>query len=168
MDEKAWLSLTKAAALVRDRLKASIGRSEAIVRQAIASDEVRTLEEGLLTCDDGMGGTRWLPGGPHLSAEDLLDWLDRNRAPTSLPIPQQQQRGHAGVPAKHDWDALEQKFWELWEKKGDFRKPENQMLGWNSRASAARTLLGYIKKGRPPDPKTIEDYIGRWLRKRGV
>jgi hypothetical protein len=72
-----------------------------------------------------------------------------------------------GAPLEHDWDDYKQKFLQLWQEKGDFKLPQNQVPGWNSQAAAAETLLDYIqtrpKYGKEPHPKTVEGYspIGR-------
>jgi hypothetical protein len=160
-----WLSFSEAVALLRDREPISIGQAEAVI-------------DGLHKAHfaGNSTGIRWHwfhdtdfrtnkpnRGNTFLSDADLIYWLDRNR-----PVPAVQ--GRAGAPTKHDWPAYEQRFWELWEDKGDFRKPEDRTVGWNSKASAARALVEIIAKGSdgPPDQKTVEDYIGRWLKSRGV
>src|SRR6516225_6483157 len=65
-----------------------------------------------------------------------------------------------GAPLKHDWDDYKQKFLQLWQEKGDFQLPQNQIAGWNSQAAAARMLLDYIQTrcgaGEEPHQKTVE------------
>ena len=74
-----------------------------------------------------------------------------------------------GAPLEYDWDDYEQKFLQLWQEKGDFELPQNQVKGWNSQAAAARTLLDYIqtrpKDGEDPHQKTVEGYISGWANK---
>ena len=65
---------------------------------------------------------------------------------------QSPRTSHAGRKPTHDWAALQEKFWELWNEKGDFREPD-QMLDWNSQAVAAKTLLEFLKGGAAPDQK---------------
>jgi hypothetical protein len=76
------------------------------------------------------------------------------------------QKSRAGAPAKHDRDALEQLFWELWHSKGDFNELD-QADDWKSKAAAARTLLALVTRPgvEPPDQKTVEKYIKGWLQK---
>jgi hypothetical protein len=73
-----------------------------------------------------------------------------------------------GAPLEHDWDDFKQKFLQLWQKKGDFRLPQNQVTGWNSQTAAAKTLLDYIQtrceEGREPHQKTVEGYIADWVK----
>jgi hypothetical protein len=164
-DGEKWLSRNEAVALVRSREPMSIGRAKAIVSTARKSGEVRVdvLNDealSLLSFDPSFAKAEI---GPLYSKGDFLDWLDRNR-----PVPAVQ--GRAGAPTKHDWPAYEQRFWVLWKDKGDFRKPEDRAVGWNSKASAARALVEIIAKSSdaPPDQKTVEDYIGRWLKSHGV
>jgi hypothetical protein len=75
------------------------------------------------------------------------------------------QQNKLGAPLEHDWDDYKQRFLQLWQEKGDFQLPQNQVAGWNSQAAAARMLLGYIqtriKDGEEPHEKTIEESYGR-------
>jgi hypothetical protein len=79
------------------------------------------------------------------------------------------QQNKPGAPLEHDWDDYEQKFLQLWQEKGDFDLPQNQVEGWNSQAAAARTLLDYIQTrvedGKVPHSKTVEGYISGWANK---
>jgi hypothetical protein len=79
------------------------------------------------------------------------------------------QQNKLGAPLEHDWDDYKQKFQQLWQEKGDFELPQNQVDGWNSQAAAARTLLDYIqtrpKDGEDPHSKTVEGYIAGWAKK---
>jgi hypothetical protein len=95
-----WLSFQELVALTKSRLpNASIGRCEAIVREARASEQVRSHPAPpapvLLTTDDGVLDFNLRPGAinkatvsKHVppdgktSEDDFLDWLDRNHAPT--------------------------------------------------------------------------------------
>jgi hypothetical protein len=119
MPAETWLSFSEQVQLVRARLSASVGRSEALVRQAHASGEVRPEPllswaqrkapagmdpvSFLLMTDDGVVGMdlrpgAWKPGGVDRngnsvsrrhSKDDLLDWLDRQ----TLQHPQQGKAG---------------------------------------------------------------------------
>jgi hypothetical protein len=108
-----------------------------------------------------------IAGNIVLSETDLLSWCERQN---ELPQKNKIKHSPAGRPPAHDWAAFKEKFLELLDAKGDFRRPENQVDGWNSQASAARTLLKYISKGndKPPDAKTIEGYIGDWIKTGGA
>ena len=79
------------------------------------------------------------------------------------------QQNKLGAPLEHDWDDYKQKFLQLWQEKGDFELPQNQVAGWNSQAAAARTLLTYIQTrvedGKEPHQKTVEGYISGWADK---
>jgi hypothetical protein len=73
-----WLTFNEAAEIVRARVGGNRGRSEALVRAARASGEVRT-KDPLFLNDDGIVGARPLTqiGVRRFSEDDLLDWLDR-------------------------------------------------------------------------------------------
>jgi hypothetical protein len=75
------------------------------------------------------------------------------------------QRPHPGGRPRHDWGAFKEKFLQLRRERGDFRKPEDQTNGWNSAASAAGTVLGFIPESqKSPDPRTMARYISKWVR----
>jgi hypothetical protein len=88
MPEEHWLSFREAVQIVKDHLGTSVGRSEAIVRDACESGEVR-LSPPLLLYDDGLMGMDQRPGvldpgsinaDPErrcISSDDFLDWFDR-------------------------------------------------------------------------------------------
>lgn len=82
------------------------------------------------------------------------------------PVCSRAQQSKLGAPLEHDWDDYEQKFMQLWQEKGDFELPQNQVAGWNSQAAAARMLLNYIQtrveEGKEPHQKTVESYISGW------
>src|SRR6516162_4367446 len=92
-----WLSFQELVTLTKSRMpSASIGRCEAIVRKACASEQIRSRPDPvLLTADDGVIDFNLRPGainkgtvskhGPadgKRSEDDFLDWLDLNHAPT--------------------------------------------------------------------------------------
>ena len=91
---------------------------------------------------------------------------------TIWPLRSPAQQNKLGAPLEHDWDDYKQKFMQLWQEKGDFLLPQNQVESWNSQAAPARTLLDYIqtrpkdqvrpKDGEDPHPKTVEGYIAGW------
>jgi hypothetical protein len=120
MSQDEWLTGSKAAALIRNRLGCSPGRSEAILQEVRASGEVRARRgffPVLLTTEDGnidfsmrrgalnKGGVRCSATTPdaELSEEDLLDWLDRNHSEIK-----RKQHAGPGAPARYDWDDVEQ------------------------------------------------------------
>jgi hypothetical protein len=82
-----WCSFQELVNIVRRRLNASIGRSEAIVIAALASGEVRKPKPkpAIIGPDDGLVDFDMRPGTytgqiqirPY-SKEDFLDWLDRH------------------------------------------------------------------------------------------
>jgi hypothetical protein len=84
------------------------------------------------------------------------------------PLRSPAQQNKLGAPLEHDWDDYKQKFLQLWQEKGDFQLPQNQVAGWNSQAAAAKTLLNYIqarcKDGEEPHEKTVEGYISGWAK----
>jgi hypothetical protein len=85
MAGEQWISEAEAVAIIRARIKGSIGRAEAILRRALATDEIRA-EPKLLLCENGIMTrdnryeNQWflaLPR-PAISKDDFLDWLDQN------------------------------------------------------------------------------------------
>jgi hypothetical protein len=102
-----WLTFREAVEIVRGRLGASIGRSEAVTNAARASGEVRFHNPAnpvLLTSDDGVVGMSLRTGRNgrmittadtfQISREDLLDWLSRQapQQPTRMPAPEPKPR----------------------------------------------------------------------------
>src|SRR5271156_3424414 len=85
-----WLTREEAVELIRQRLNASVGRSQAVFQDAISSREVRARtaapprEAYYLLADDGIVGD-FRPGAKNYggvkpssySKDDLVDWLDR-------------------------------------------------------------------------------------------
>jgi hypothetical protein len=71
--------------MIGARLKASVGRSEAILVDARSSREVRTQEPSFMN-DDAPGKLRNAQiGVRQFSEDDLLDWLDRKHPLTNEP-----------------------------------------------------------------------------------
>ena len=98
------------------------------------------------------------------------DWFDyRYTVAEPRQPPTDVSQNKLGAPPEHDWDDYKQKFQQLWQEKGDFELPKDQVEGWNSQAAAARTLLDYIQTrveaGKVPHEKTVENYISRWADK---
>ena len=96
MANEQWLSLGEATAFVRARLNCGVGRAQAMIRQALASGEVRKKVGGIrLMHDDGVVGMHLRSGVQNesgveesvyswlLSKDDLTEWFDHNvgRAP---------------------------------------------------------------------------------------
>jgi len=85
MSKEQWFRPHEAAALVRQHRGGSIGRSEELVRAAIASGEVRTIEKGVQDFS--------LRPGPitkkilFSNKDDLVDWLSRQAPATPAAIP---------------------------------------------------------------------------------
>jgi hypothetical protein len=103
-----WFRFHEAVAVVRQHRPGSIGRTEALVRQAGASGEVRTLERG---AEDYSQGRRRVVKTPLLNKDDLLDWLNRNVppiVPAKLAAPKRRKatraaRDRAGQAVKALW-----------------------------------------------------------------
>jgi hypothetical protein len=100
MTEETWLSFTEAVQIVRDRMGASVGRSQAIVREAIASGEIRTKRRTAslyLIGDDGLDGLindrTADERATNLNAADLTDRLDRQTPAIDTSNPPTARRG---------------------------------------------------------------------------
>ena len=57
-----WLSFQEAVAAIRRRLKTSIGRSEALLRAACSSGDIRSRDERVILSDDGIVSMDQRPG----------------------------------------------------------------------------------------------------------
>jgi hypothetical protein len=101
MTEETWLSFTEAVQIVRDRVGASVGRSQAIVREAISSGEIRTTKSRTanlyLIGDDGLEGLindrEADERATNLNAADLTDRLDRQTPAIDSSNPPTARRG---------------------------------------------------------------------------
>jgi hypothetical protein len=83
-----------------------------------------------------------------------------------IPQKEKRKRSRAGRPKVHDWEDAELLFWKLMDERGDFRRPENQTDKWNSKRKVASAVREYMEKhsDSPPEEKTIERRINRWLK----
>jgi hypothetical protein len=79
MSEEMWLRFHEATAVVRQRVKGSIGRSQALVRAASLSGEVRSLERGAEDFSQPYGSRAKKISV--LNKDDLVDWLNRHAPP---------------------------------------------------------------------------------------
>jgi hypothetical protein len=102
-----WLLFDEATALFRRRLNASVGKAQAVLKAAIASDEIRhrpneaaIIEEWERDFDIRRGVQREKPPDEYNKA-DLLYWLDRQSSQTDKPTPAQKNKTyrHAGDAA---------------------------------------------------------------------
>jgi hypothetical protein len=80
MSREQWLRPHEAAALVRQHRGGSIGRSEELVRAAIASGEVRSVERGVQ--DFSLRPGRVTKKILVSNKDDLVDWLSRQAPAT--------------------------------------------------------------------------------------
>ena len=92
---KDWPFFYEAVELVRARLNTTVGRSENIVRQALASGDVRHDVLFNPMADDGVVGMD-LDRKVYLNKEDLIDWLDRRFPQTPLQAPPAKPQGKKG------------------------------------------------------------------------
>ena len=85
MPAEEWITFPEAVEIVRDRFKCSVGRAQALARQARASGEVRTKPgPGWMAFDDGCMGIIC----DLFNKDDFLDWLGRHK-------PQDQRNRHS-------------------------------------------------------------------------
>jgi hypothetical protein len=136
---KKWLTFREATALVKDRCKASIGRSEAIFNTARASGEIRSRKEISLWADDGMGGGRYLS----FSTADLVDWLGRHHPENPATADPMQAISRDKRPSSarrgrppRDWETIRKEAFELMEYHGEFL-PDDP---WNAQARLEEIL----------------------------
>jgi hypothetical protein len=86
---------------------------------------------------------------------------DINQLVKALPTP---QKSAAGAKPQWDWTDIELKFVELATERGDWRREENQLPGWEKQIDVAEALFGYVRKhySSLPDAKTMDSYIRKW------
>jgi hypothetical protein len=91
MADERWISFPQMVEIVRSRYSMSIGRAEKVVKDAIASGEVRRLQDPvLLVADDGVVDLRPGPIVRRLySEDDFLDWLSRQTSLQGKPATKQ-------------------------------------------------------------------------------
>ena len=157
MSEETWLSFTKAVQMVHARTRASVGRSQAIVREAIASGEVRTAKSRTaslyLIGDDGLEGLindreadEW---ATKLNVEDLIDRLDRT--------PPAAGSGRQKSPREqHDRKRAKKAAVAIW---GEARAPEHLTNGQTCTA-----IIDELKRGGQkdlPSDSTMLRAVGR-------
>jgi hypothetical protein len=171
MSSEIWLTTSEASNLIQTRLQTTPGRSEAILRAARASGEVRKLPGPvLLLADDGLVGmdlgTRKVgidvdgkpvvhnlrPDVDRISELDLLDWLDRTH-----PAPKKESR--RGRPPAQDWDAIRRETFALMDHHGSF-SPDDP--AWNAQARLEAALTDkfdvVLSTLRDHLPKFLEDW----------
>lgn len=162
-----WISFSKASGIIRSRLACSEGRAGAVMRQAKASGEVRSVQQpgdddGLLDFELPITlrvGTLPSPARHFLahrySHDDLLDWLDWNH-PQKQPA---QPKGKGGRPPKFDRGAVAAEVQRLMDHHDEFSPDDPE---WNAQA---RLVEAICEKFGEAAPSTVEDYIKEPLAK---
>ncbi|QDW38968.1 hypothetical protein FFI89_018540 [Bradyrhizobium sp. KBS0727] len=172
MANSDWLTFAEAVEIVRVRLGASPGRSEAVTNAARASGEVRFQNPAdpiLLMADDGVVGMDMRPGAQNkggvtadgkpiihstastnpfqISREDLLDWLDRNFPQAkSAAAPNGRKRG---ARPKADWDVFELALRQRIEQRG-FPDEDNDCSDWRFKADVERWGAEFLEARKEP------------------
>lgn len=145
MPNDEWFTFSEATQLVANRLGCSVGRSQAIVRAAQTSGEVRQRRPApLLAADDGLMGY----GAPEdqINSADFLDWLDRNHAANK-------PKGKGGRPPRFDRDVVAAEVQRLMNHHGEFSPDDPE---WNAQARLVEALRQRF--GEASD-STLEDYL---------
>jgi hypothetical protein len=147
--------------LVRGHLDASIGRSEAVARAAIASGEVRLNETPLLMADDGLVGMDMRHSASLYSKNDLLDWLERNHPRATSAPPKQAGRG--GRPPLVDWTVAKAEIFRLMDHHGEFSADDPE---WNAQVRLEEAIQKFCvsKFGVEPATSTSRGHLGEALR----
>jgi hypothetical protein len=109
VSQEMWLRFHEAVAVVRQHRPGSIGRTEALVLQAGASGEVRSLERGVEDFSQRYGSKAKTISV--LSKDDLIDWLNRNVPPT---VPAKPAAPSARAATRNKRDRAEQAVRALW------------------------------------------------------
>jgi hypothetical protein len=174
-----WLTQSEAIEKIRALLGANIGRSEAVLRAARASGEVRfqnPADPVLLMADDGLVGMDMRPGAQsksgisgdgkaivhkisrsqnsfQISEDDLLDWLNRSY-PESKP---KAQRG--GRPPAYDWDAIRKAAFELMDHHDEFSVDDPE---WNAQARLEEKLCDRFGVGTSALRARLPNILKDW------
>lgn len=169
MAGEQWLSFAEAVQLVRERLDCSTGRAESIVRTARSSGEVRYPPQNpvLIGPDDGLMDFDMrhaalpskIEAPRNISANDLLDWLDRTYPqdkPAAAP-------GRRGAKAKADWEAVGLALRDEVKRRGA-PGPDNDDPKWRSQADVERWTADFLDhRQESVAESTIRDRIRKTL-----
>jgi hypothetical protein len=93
LSNEMWLRPHEAVAVVRQHRPGSIGRTEALVKAAVSSGEVRSEDRG---AEDYSLGRRRVITISVVSKDDLLDWLARNVPAPDTNRPRPRRAGKSG------------------------------------------------------------------------
>jgi hypothetical protein len=138
-----WLTFVEAREIIKICLTASLGRSEAVLKAARTSGEVRNRGKAMLANDDGLMNwhSRVEPSDKELlfSHDDLLDWLTRQpeESKPSAPPPEHPSERRAGRPAAYDWQAIGAETFKLMSYHGEFSTDDP---AWNAQARLEEAL----------------------------
>lgn len=147
MNER-WLTISGAEAAVRGHISGSIGRSQAILKDATASGQVRT-QEPLVLNDDGVVGMRDRVIGERLiNEDDLLDWLRRRHGASRAGA-----KAKGGRPPKFDRAAVGAEVIRLMDHHGEFSADDPE---WNAQARLTEAIMA--KFGEAAE-STVDEYI---------
>jgi hypothetical protein len=155
LERAGWIRIPQMVGIVLGRHNVSIGRAEKLVRDAIASGDVRPYSER---------------HPEYHSKDDFIYWLDqqpldkrKNEALTTpAPPEQRQQQGRRrGRKPSHDWPAMKNHALELLKERGD-PEEEDQVEGWRSQTDMAEAIQARMKEPKP-DLSTVIKYAVRWL-----
>jgi hypothetical protein len=163
MSQDDWLTLSKAAGLIRDRLGCTPGRAEAILQEARSSGEVRAIQGRgpiYIGTDDGVVDFNARPGAfngygsrcpataenAELSDLDFLGWLNQK-------YPVEATKGKGGRPPKFSQAAVDAEVKRLMDHHGEFSADDPE---WNAQARLCEAIC---KKFGEAAPSTIDNYI---------
>jgi hypothetical protein len=158
MSEEMWITFREAVPLVRDRIGASVGRAEALVREARKSGEVRPAPGNPLNYlggDDGLdmeitARKQAILEAQKFSQDDLLDWLTRHAAPA---VPEDAGEPSEGAKTRRALKALR----ALW---GDAGPPEHMAL-----KLICSEVRRYLKEQEGAEPDMTDKTIQNALKK---
>jgi hypothetical protein len=120
VSREQWFRFHEAVALVRQRRPGSIGKTEALVRAAAASGEVRSLARGV---EDYSQGHRRVVKISVLNKDDLLDWLDRHE-----PRPQPAETKPIAMRKQNKRDRAKAAAQSIWGTDGPPSHLENSVI----------------------------------------
>ena len=146
-----WLTFSEATEFIGERSGASIGRSQALMKAALSSGEVRSLRS-LLAFDGILAPGETLDKYmPTVSKDDLVDWLDRHHP--QAPAVTRQPKGKGGRPPSFNRNAVAAEVRRLMDHHGEFSADDPE---WNAQA---RLIEAVRKKFGEASDSTLEPYI---------
>jgi len=172
--DEQWLTSLAAIDLIRLLRKLSPGSAQARLIELVAAQKVRTVRinpEGESILPEGDLGLflyseadlrdQWGQQGP----QEQEPKAEAAHALVLKALEGTTPKSGAGRPSEYDWDEAKQFFEREYGRRGDPRKPDNQVNGWRSITDAAQAVMAHLERheGKSPDESTARRRVSSWL-----